>query len=268
MFEAFRMNIPKTTGIVQWMLNSAWPSLYWQLYDYYLIPTAAYYSVKKSNLSQQLIYDYEQNAVFAVNEGTETYKLEAIMSLYNLDGNMQSRQANVLEVAPYTVVKAFDVPMVNDNAFLFLSLNQKNGVAVADNFYCLSGQKDEYDWEKSTWIRTPLKKSADFTKLSKMASAECQVKAKIKSEAGKKVLEVTLENAPDAIGFFIRLSLKDMNGELLYPVFWQDNYLSLAPGESRVLRCVIPDTAIQEEQIIITVAGWNVPEKKLVLPLS
>lgn len=268
MFEAFRMNIPRTTGIVQWMLNSAWPSLYWQLYDYYLIPTAAYYSVKKSNLSQQLIYDYEQNAVFAVNEGTETYKLEAIMSLYNLDGNMQSRQANVLEVAPYTVVKAFDVPMVNDNAFLFLSLNQKNGVAVADNFYCLSGQKDEYDWEKSTWIRTPLKKSADFTKLSKMASTECQVKAKIKSEAGKKVLEVTLENAPDAIGFFIRLSLKDMNGELLYPVFWQDNYLSLAPGESRVLRCVIPDTAIQEEQIILTVAGWNVPEKKLVLPLS
>lgn len=38
MFEAFRVNIPRTTGIVQWMLNSAWPSLYWQLYDYYLIP--------------------------------------------------------------------------------------------------------------------------------------------------------------------------------------------------------------------------------------
>ncbi len=36
MFEAFRVNRSKTTGIIQWMLNSAWPSFYWQLYDYYL----------------------------------------------------------------------------------------------------------------------------------------------------------------------------------------------------------------------------------------
>lgn len=34
MFEAFRCNLPRTTGIVQWMLNSAWPSIYWQLYDW------------------------------------------------------------------------------------------------------------------------------------------------------------------------------------------------------------------------------------------
>lgn len=33
-FEAFRCNLPRTTGIVQWMLNSAWPSIYWQLYDW------------------------------------------------------------------------------------------------------------------------------------------------------------------------------------------------------------------------------------------
>ena len=39
MFEAFRVNKKEGTGIVQWMLNSAWPSMYWQLYDYYNIPT-------------------------------------------------------------------------------------------------------------------------------------------------------------------------------------------------------------------------------------
>ena len=41
MFEAFRVNRPASTGLIQWMLNSAWPSLYWQLYDWYLVPTAS-----------------------------------------------------------------------------------------------------------------------------------------------------------------------------------------------------------------------------------
>ena len=57
MFDAFRVNQPGTTGLIQWMLNSAWPSMYWQLYDYYLIPTAGYYAVKKACSPIQLIYN-------------------------------------------------------------------------------------------------------------------------------------------------------------------------------------------------------------------
>ena len=33
MFEAFVGNRPKATGIIQWMYNSSWPKLWWQLYD-------------------------------------------------------------------------------------------------------------------------------------------------------------------------------------------------------------------------------------------
>ena len=46
MVEAFRVNVPHSTGIIQWMLNSARPGIYWQLYDYYKQPNAAYYGVK------------------------------------------------------------------------------------------------------------------------------------------------------------------------------------------------------------------------------
>lgn len=117
MFEAFRVNIPRTTGIVQWMLNSAWPSLYWQLYDYYLIPTAAYYSVKKSNMPQQLIYHYGKNAVYAVNESAGTVQMQGVMSLYDCNSRVVTQQTTTLEIAPYTVVKAFDVPAVKENTF-------------------------------------------------------------------------------------------------------------------------------------------------------
>ena len=47
MFEAFVVNKPVTTGVVQWMLNSPWPEFYWQLYDYSLMPTGALYGTKK-----------------------------------------------------------------------------------------------------------------------------------------------------------------------------------------------------------------------------
>jgi exo-1,4-beta-D-glucosaminidase len=43
MFEAFVVNWPVATGVVQWQLNSAWPEFYWQLYDWYLMPTGAYF---------------------------------------------------------------------------------------------------------------------------------------------------------------------------------------------------------------------------------
>ena len=36
MFEAYGRNKYTSTGVIQWMLNNAWPSMIWHLYDYYL----------------------------------------------------------------------------------------------------------------------------------------------------------------------------------------------------------------------------------------
>ena len=38
MYEGWRGKAPQTTGVIMWMLNSAWPKLEWQLYDYSLAP--------------------------------------------------------------------------------------------------------------------------------------------------------------------------------------------------------------------------------------
>lgn len=35
MFEAYTRNKYNSTGLIQWMLNSPWPSNMWHLYDYY-----------------------------------------------------------------------------------------------------------------------------------------------------------------------------------------------------------------------------------------
>ena len=102
MFESFRVRWPHTTGIIQWMLNGARPGIYWQLYDYYKQPNAAYYGVKKGNAPVQLIYDYYTQAVYAVNETLQPVKSTARMQLLT-DGKTTSDSTQI-EVAPGTVV--------------------------------------------------------------------------------------------------------------------------------------------------------------------
>ncbi|WP_321333482.1 sugar-binding domain-containing protein [uncultured Bacteroides sp.] len=262
MFEAFRVNIPKTTGIVQWMLNSAWPSLYWQLYDYYLIPTAAYYSVKKANLPKQLIYDYKDNAVYFVNEGPMAVTMNGKISLYSLDSKLIQEKDLKLEAEPYTSTKVFELkPITDGNAFLSLQLMNERGVRQTDNVYCLSARQDEYDWEKTDWIHTPLKATADFTKLSTLPEVSYHVSVSTKEMSENRIIEVTVENACPCIGFFTRFALKDDKGEVLYPVFWEDNYITLLPGEKRVLKCTVPQSVIRGKKVTLFISGWNVTEK-------
>ncbi len=68
MFEAFGAAKPKATGVIQWMLNSAWPKLYWQLYDYYLMPTGAFYGARVGSQPEHLVYTYADRAITLVND--------------------------------------------------------------------------------------------------------------------------------------------------------------------------------------------------------
>ena len=48
MFEAYGRNKYTSTGVIQWMLNNAWPSTYWHLYDYYMYPAGGYFGTRKA----------------------------------------------------------------------------------------------------------------------------------------------------------------------------------------------------------------------------
>lgn len=48
MFEAYSRNKYNSTGLIQWMLNSAWPSNMWHLFDYYLQMGGSGFGAKKA----------------------------------------------------------------------------------------------------------------------------------------------------------------------------------------------------------------------------
>ena len=249
MFESFRARVPHATGIVQWMLNSARPGLYWQLYDYYHVPNAAYYAVKKGNAPVQQVYDYAERAVYAVNELLEPQQLQASMSLYALDGTLIAERSCPVCVAPRSPVKTFDVPSADGVTFLFLTLKDAQGRVVARNEYALSSVADEYDWSTSDWYKTEFSRFADFRPLSQLPKADVQIKSRAYKDG---VLTLTLANNSDCVAFFIRLSAKNTAGDLVIPAFWSDNYVSIPPRAELQVTCSLP-----EPPPSLTLSGWN-----------
>ena len=67
MFEAFGRNKYTSTGVIQWMLNNAWPGLIWHLYDWYLRPGGSYFGAKKANQPLHVQYSYDDRSVVVVN---------------------------------------------------------------------------------------------------------------------------------------------------------------------------------------------------------
>jgi hypothetical protein len=47
-------------------------------------------------------------------------------------------------------------------------------------------------------------------------------------------------------------------GEDVVPIFWDNNYISLLPGESRQLTAVYESSALGGAPPVVEVDGWNV----------
>ena len=73
------------------------------------------------------------------------------------------------------------------------------------------------------------------------------------------ITTVRLQNPSKALAFFIRLKVtKGKGGEEILPVLWQDNYVSLLPGETRQITAMYRATELENVKPVVEVSGWNV----------
>jgi len=259
MFEGFRARIPQSTGIIQWMLNSAWPSFYWQLYDYYLLPTSSYYATRKANNINQLIYDYAKNEIVAVNESLNPEKnFKAQIQVFDFNSKLLKTESVAFDINSITSKTIYQLDNYPENVFLDLKLLDEKGIQIASNFYWLSGKKDVFDWDKTFWGNTPLKEYADFTKLNDLPKSEITTTYSTKTEGNNEILNITLENTNSKMAFFINLNVVDEAGNTIFPVFWDDNFVSILPNEKKTLKCVIPKELIQKTKTQLVISGWNI----------
>lgn len=235
MFESFRCNIPQSTGIIQWMLNSAWPSLYWQLYDYYLLPNAAYYGTKKACEPVQLVYNYKDRKVYAVNESGADRDLVASMKIFGSGSSLVGGQCCPVCAADNQSVPVFSVPESPEGRFIALELSDANGHIVADNFYCIPARNNEYDFRHTNWYITPITEYSDMSFVSNLPQTEIDMN--VTEDGG--IITVTLENDSDVISYQNILRLVDADGNVVVPAFWSDNFVTVLPHQTKVLTCTL-----------------------------
>ncbi|HXB32594.1 MAG TPA: glycoside hydrolase family 2 protein, partial [Puia sp.] len=72
------------------------------------------------------------------------------------------------------------------------------------------------------------------------------------------VHEVTLTNTGHVVAFQVHLrALKGKAGDDILPVIFSDNYLELAPGETRVIACKYADEDAGGARAFFLVSAWN-----------
>ena len=141
--------------------------------------------------------------------------------------------------------------------FADLRLRGADGLALSTNFYWLSTRMDQLS-DSSTWYMTPVRNYADFTGLRTMPQAAVNVAAQFSSSGGTGQARVTLKNPGRSIAFFLRLQVTGRGGEEALPVLWEDNYLSLLPGEKRVVKATYDLRDLGGALPRVVVTGWNV----------
>lgn len=233
------------TAVITWMSHPAQPSFTWQLYHYDYEPNSSLFAVRSAGEMQHIQFNEANGTLQVINNLPEDLQnATAHVTTFNLDGTLAA-QRDVTVTAPKEAVTTFgpvDFPAnVSKVHFLKLDLKSAAGKIISTNFYWL-GSKDQPD---------------DLTDLDKLPNVTLQPQVARQDAAGKTRITVILKNDTKAVALMAHVQLRRKSGERVLPVFYDGNYVSLAPGESRTIHIEADTKELHGESALVVVDGWN-----------
>ena len=249
MFEGWLDRSDQTaSGLIIWMSHPAYPCFVWQTYDYYYDTTGAYWGAKTSCEPIHIFWNSNDDRIRVANTTRTPLKaLKADLRIYNLDGTEKAHQTATVNAPMDTVTDCFklEVPAgLSATHFIKLRLTDGAGNVVSENFY----------WRGTT----PL----DYFGLSGMKPVKLAVTA-LTSEVlanGMSKMTLNITNPADSgtVAFAIRPKpVKPGTGEQLLPVFMNDGYFSLTPGETKRVTIEYRATDAGGAMPKVEVECWN-----------
>jgi exo-1,4-beta-D-glucosaminidase len=264
MFEAYGRNkYAPATGVIQWMMNNAWPGLIWHLYDWYLRPGGGYFGTKKACEPVHVQYSYDNASAVVVNslyQALPGYTVTA--KVYNLDLTEMFSQTAAIDIAPDSATRVFTLPAIaglSRTYFVRLVLTDLGGNEASRNFYWLSTQPDVMDWASLNYRYVPITTYMDLTGLDTLPPAQVSVAWQSEQADADEIEHVTVRNPSANLAFLVHLKLlRGTGGTEVEPVLWSDNYFELMPGEQREITATYARTLLGGASPYIQVDGWNV----------
>jgi exo-1,4-beta-D-glucosaminidase len=258
MFEAYTRNKYTSTGVIQWMLNNAWPSVIWHLYDYYLQTGGGYFGTKKACEPLHVQYSYDDHSIYAVSSlPVATPSLQVQADVYDLDLKSLFHQTKTVNLPADRSQRVLDIP-VNifqpEQSTRFVRLEMKNalGKIVSQNFYWIPSKLTVFDWPKTEYTYTPAITYANMQALRTLPKS--QIRASLTTT--NHILHVLLENPSHSLAFQVEVQGFTEDGKPIIPLLWSDDFVELMPGEHRDLTAELPK-ATNASQASVIVSGWN-----------
>ncbi|WP_316849801.1 glycoside hydrolase family 2 protein [Pedobacter agri] len=236
------------TGSIIWKTQNPWTALRGQMYDYYLDPNACLYGLRKGSEPLHIMMNPLDSMVTVVNNGlTDRNNLMVQAKVYDMAGKDYFYSQVFNSIGASSVRRFFPL-----NDFL-KKMDQKDGVFVSLK---LLNEKQEVLSENIYWLAD---KNGSYKGLQELKSANLRVSA---NRTSKNKIAITLSNpVGNPVAFFNRVALINREtGKRVLPAFYDDNYLSVLPGETRVVTIEFPDG---ESNLAVEVYGWNVERQKI-----
>ena len=226
-----------TTGVMLWKLNSCWPDVAWQVYDWYLAPNAAYYFTRKAMepVHVQLNANSERPAVIN-NTHRATGPLVLDISIHDFSMKRQWHRRDTVQVAPNSYVELQPVPKGGKLAAVYLvtlTLSDIDGREVSHNTYWRYSQHQNFYW------------------LMHLPQGHLDRTVAVDRDGDEYVVTVELVCGPEGCAFFRHLTLSDTaDGPSVNPVFWSDNFVTLLPGERRTVTARVAADLLDGEPVV------------------
>lgn len=246
MAEGYNQNMWKWyTGFLVWKGQSPWPALKGQFYDWYLDQNATFYGFKHGAAPLHMQFNPLDSAIYVINSTPKERKgLRLEARLTDEKGKELWKKSFDGEVPANSIIKVWDTELRSSSAqvnFLMLKVTYvSTGVVIDENTYWLPANND-----RKALMQLPQAKV---------------VGQMMKNNSGR--FTVDIANSGSVAAFFIRLKVvKALDGEMVTPVFFDDSYITILPGEKKSI--VVDVTSLKEEDrntpLLLHLEGVNLP---------
>ncbi len=243
-FEAAGHKLNDIGGVMLWKLNAAFPSVVWQVYDWFLQPNAGYYFMQNACEPVHIQLNLNDLKVLVLNRTHQPVQgLVASADIFSLNQEFHIHQEKPISLLPTDVKETASLGKVLSAAkgvnFVVLNLKNSSGKVISHNAYWLSND-------------------GNYKQLDEMAKTTVEVTV-IKEETVKaeRSWTIKINNASGKLAFFTRAQLM-ADGEEVLPSYWSGNYITLAPSESTTLTVTCPVQKLGTATPVLKVSGWNV----------
>jgi len=292
-FEAFidhANNTPvPSTGTIYWQMNKGWPSLLWNLYGSDGDQAGSYFGTQEANRPLHALYALDNGTVTLDNLSNASQPgLSVESKVFSLAGTLLDDQtaSNITltgqQVRGSVLTPKVPAPGSSPVQVYFVELLLKrSGTLVDRNVYWLSTQQDAVNWKKT--LGKPVGTITTYANLQALRSlppSAISATATTAQQAGPDGADlattVTITNTSSlTVAFLLRADVRrgtaagqELSGDNeLQSSVWQDNDVTLFPGESQTLTVTYDSSDLQGATPVISVSGWNVPKIDIAAPV-